>query len=150
MEVSEERRYRPQVLSYWVTLLDGRVRTSLNQSLGPFDISALQFMIIDMCARQEANTVSSIARIVPFDGSAVSRQAENLRSRGLLRARRLESDRRVVRFDLTKEGHRLRAELLQAAIEADNRISRHLDPEERQRLVDILRKLVVLLEEERR
>ena len=145
----EEWNYRPQVLSYWVTLLDGAVRTSMSQSLSPFDISALQFMIIDMCARGEANTVSAIARIVPFDASAVSRQAEKLRSRGLLHARRLESDRRVVRFDVTEAGHRLRADLLQAAVEADSRISRHLDPEENQLLVDVTRKLVMLLEEER-
>ena len=138
----------PQALGYWVTVLENAILTRLSQMLSPFDISPLQFMILNVCLRGEANTVSSISCIVPFGASAISRQAETLRSRGLLLASRQESDRRVVCFDLTEEGRRLSADLTQMAIEQDRRMQRHLEAGERQILFNLTRKLAVALNED--
>lgn len=137
---------RPGVLSYWVVLLEAAVLRSLKRSLAPFKISELQFIILDMCFRGEATTVSSIARLTHYDPSVVSRQTENLRSRGLLQTRRLKRDRRVVELSLTDEARMLREELLDVAIQADTNVTRRLDPGEHDALLHLVRKLVTTLE----
>ena len=138
-------RYRPRVISYWTVLMAAAVLRSLKVSLAPFKISELQFIVLDMCYRQEANTASSIARLTHYDPSLVSRHVEGLRSRGLLEARRRERDRRVVKLSLTDEGRMLREQLLHAAIEADDKISRHLAPGDYDLLLRIMRDWVMAL-----
>ena len=138
----------PKVLAYWVILLEAAILRNLRKSLAPFDISELQFIILDLCFREEANTVSSIAKTAHYDPSVVSRHVENLRSRGLVRTRRLKRDRRVMWVSLTDEALKLREQLYAAAIEADGSISRHLGPGEREVLLAIVRKLVLTLEEQ--
>ena len=138
--------HRPRVVSYWIILLEAAILRSLKQSLKEFEISEAQFIILDMCFRGEANTAGSIARLTHYDPSVISRQVENLFQKGLLNRHRSPTDRRVVHLSLTNEARTLREELLRAAIEADERITRHLDPKEHDILLDLVRKLVITLE----
>ena len=145
----ERTRQRPRVVSYWLILLEAAILRSLRRSLAPFKISEIQFIILDTCFRGEANTVSSIARLAHYDPSVVSRHVERLRSRGLLETLRLKRDRRVVQLSVTEEGRLLREQLLVAAIEADDAITQYLDPGEHETLREIMKKLVMTLEEQR-
>lgn len=138
--------YRPRVVSYWIILLEAAVLRSLRQSLKQFDISEVQFIILDTCFRGEANTAAAIARLTHYDPAVISRQVDSLYNKGLLTRKRLEEDRRVVRLSLTKEARILREKLLVAAMEADERITRHLDSDEHDILRRVLRKLVLALE----
>ena len=140
--------HRPGVISYWVILLDAAILRSLKQSLKQFQISESQFIILDMCFRREANTAGSIAKLAHYDPSVISRQVDKLFERGLLSRQRSASDRRVVCLTLTEKARRLREELLDAAMEADERITRHLDPQQHDTLLDTVRKLVITLETE--
>ena len=142
----EPAQQRPRVISYWVIIMAGAVLRSLKTSLAPFKISELQFIILDMCYRKEANTVSSIAWLAHYGPSTVSRHVERLRSRGLLQTRRRRRDRRVVELSLTDEGRMLREQLVQVAIEADRKISRHLKAGDYEILLNIMRDWVMALE----
>lgn len=141
---------RPRVISYWTILMAAAVLRSLRRSLAPFEISELQFIILDMCYRKEANTASSIAWLTHYGPATVSRHVERLRSRGLLRTRRRSRDRRVVELSLTDEGRMLREQLIDVAIEADDRISRHLETRDYEILLNIMRDWVMALEEQER
>ena len=138
--------HRPRVVSYWIILLEAAILRSMKQSLREFGISESQFIILDMCFRREANTAGSIAKLAHYDPSVISRQVDNLYNKGLLNRHRNEKDRRVVRLSLTEKARILREELLTAAIEADERITRHLDRKEHDILLDLVRKLVITLE----
>ena len=48
---------------------------------------------------------------MPIDSASISRNVDKLVEKGLIRRRRLRSDRRVVRLSLTKEGLDLMPEL---------------------------------------
>ncbi len=140
---------RPRVVSYWIILLEAAILRSLKQSLQPFGISEAQFIILDTCARGEANTARAIAKLTHYDASVISRHVDKLHSKGLLQRQRSDKDRRVVRLSLTDEARVLREKLLNAAIEADERITRHLDSKEHDTLRETVRRLVVTLEKQR-
>ena len=144
------RRSVRGVISYWAILMAGAVLRNLKRSLAPFEISELQFIILDMCYRNEANTASSIAWLAHYGPSTVSRHVERLCSRGLLQTRRRSRDRRVVELSLTDEGRMLSEHLIAVAIEADDRISRHLETRDHEILLNIMRDWVMALEEQER
>lgn len=70
-------------------------------------LSLLEYGILDRCRRGEAHSVTKLAEVFPVDTSAMSRQVSKLVDRGLLRRRRLPSDRRTVRLSLTEKGRSL-------------------------------------------
>ena len=137
---------RPSTILYWLIVMAAVSLGRLKRSLAPFEISELQFIILDMCHRGEADTAASIARRTHYDPSIVSRHIERLRSRGLLQTRRRKRDRRVVKLSLTDEGRMLREQLLHVAIEVDDTISRHLAPGDYEILRNIMRGWVLALE----
>lgn len=137
---------RPRAISYWLILMAAAVLRRLRLSLAPFEISELQFIILDMCHRGEATTASAIARLTHYNPSIVSRHIENLRSRELLQTRRHERDRRVVELSLTDEGRILREQLVHVATETDHEVSRHLRPGDHDTLLNIVRNWVIALD----
>ena len=83
----------------------------VEERLAPFKLTALQWSILEACFQQQANTVTGLMQIVPIDSASISRNVDELVKKGLIRRRRLRSDRRVVRLSLTKEGLDLMPEL---------------------------------------
>ena len=64
-------------------------------------------MILEAAFDGTADTLTALARIIPVDAAAISRQLDKLQQRGLVRRRRLRSDRRTVRIELTDSGREL-------------------------------------------
>lgn len=94
-------------LGYWVGSLASALRKDLDRQLAPFDITSAQWAILEVCYRGEANSPSALARVIPVDTAAISRQLDKLREKRLIRRRRLTSDRRTIRVELTEEGREL-------------------------------------------
>ncbi len=108
-------RHEDQVhggLGYWVGSLASAMRKGLERELAPFDITPAQWAILEMCYRGEANTLTGMARVIPVDAAAISRQVDKLVTKGLIRRRRQTRDRRSVRLDLTETGRGLVPELV--------------------------------------
>lgn len=94
-------------LGYWVGSLASFLRKSLDRQLAPFEVTSAQWAILEVCFRGEANSPSALARVIPVDTAAISRQLDKLKEKGLIRRRRLTSDRRSIRVELTEEGREL-------------------------------------------
>ena len=94
-------------LGYWVGSLASALRKGLDRELAAFDVTSAQWAILEVCNRGEANSPSALARVIPVDAAAISRQLDKLREKGLIRRRRLTSDRRSIRVELTEEGREL-------------------------------------------
>lgn len=137
-------------IGYWVIVLGGMVLKATQQALAPFEVAPTEFLILHQCFRKEANTVTELAGISPLDVSAMSRQVERLRDRGLLRRRRSTDDRRVVFLELTEEGRLLLYRLYRVAEAVEEKIVQNLGSEEKESLMASLRKLTIDLEESRR
>lgn len=141
-ESNQLRPWRPESVGYWVILLGGTVLNQLERALRPFGISPVQFAILDMCYRGEANTVSSISQVIPFDSSNVSRQVEQLCKSGRLSRRRWQSDRRVVELSLTEDGKELMHQLIQVVTGEEARNMAGISNDEKMTLVSLMRRLV--------
>ena len=77
------------------------------RELAPYGLIPVEFSLLRYCQEQDQCTATQLAQVLPVDGSRVSRLVTGLVDRGLLRRRRLRSDRRVVMLSLSDEGRDL-------------------------------------------
>lgn len=145
-----DRPKRPDTVAYWAILLGGAIHKGTQRVLNPFKMTPTEFLILHMCHRGEANTVTDLARVSPLEISAMSRQVERLRSRGLLERRRSKRDRRVVHLELTEEGRLLMPELYRTVMVIEDKTVHGMTPEEREYLMKALRKVTIDLEDSQR
>lgn len=78
-----------------------------DEELGPFELTAAQFIVIATLALSDCATSSSeLCRGISYDAGAMTRMIDRLESKGLIRRSRRPDDRRVVCIELTEEGTR--------------------------------------------
>ena len=141
METVEENSVHGGI-GYWVGSLAAAFRKGLTEELAPFNVSPVKWAILEMCYRGEANTPSGLARVIPVDTAAISRQLDKLKDQGLIRRRRLSKDRRSVRVELTKEGRALVPQLAPAEQANNARFLAGITEEEQVALTSIIRKML--------
>ncbi len=106
-------------LGYLVGTLASAMRTGLDRELASFNISSAQWAILDACHEGEADTLTSLSRVIPLDSASISRHVDRLVRVGLVHRSRSTRDRRLVRLSLTDAGNRLVPELAQR-VQANN------------------------------
>lgn len=106
-------------LGYLVGTLASAMRTGLDRELASFNISSAQWAILDACHEGEADTLTSLSRVIPIDSASISRHVDRLVRVGLVHRSRSTRDRRLVRLSLTDAGNRLVPELAQR-VQANN------------------------------
>ena len=94
-------------LGYWVGSLASAIGKGAGEELAPMGVTPCQWAIMEAAFYGNANTLTALARIIPVDAAAISRQLDKLQKSGLVRRRRLRSDRRTVRIELTEAGRDL-------------------------------------------
>lgn len=85
----------------------------LEAEVKPFDMRTVEYALLQQCATLGETTVTELARVLPVDPPRISRMVDTMYKQGLLRRRRLTSDRRVVRLTLTDAGEELAAQTLE-------------------------------------
>jgi DNA-binding MarR family transcriptional regulator len=106
-------------LGYWAGLLSVSLVKSLGRKLAPSNITPVEWAILEVCGRGEANTPTGLSRLIPVDQAAISRQLDKLKAKGLIQRRRSVRDRRSVRVELTQAGREL-VVTLTPLVEANN------------------------------
>ena len=86
-----------------ITELFNALDKAMAQEVAPHGITNLEYDLLWYCMEGE-RTATELAQVLPVDGSRISRLVTGLVDRGLLRRRRLRSDRRIVMLSLTDEG----------------------------------------------
>ena len=110
--------------------------------LAPHGVSLIQFGMLNFCFQGRADTVSGLATLIPVDAGSLSRHVDNLVKKGLLRRRRSQRDRRVVRLELTDDGTALVQELTHVVREVNAELLSGVSPEETRCLVGVVRQIV--------
>ena len=139
----EQVPFSPDAMTYWVVILANAMRRRMETLIAPSDINTLQYTLLDMISRGQTDTVTEIARVIPPDASAVSRNVEQLRARGLIRSRRLRQDRRIVRLSVTEEGERVLRELEELVLAEEQKLFEGVSAEERRVLRSAAEKILV-------
>ncbi|MDE0195164.1 MAG: MarR family winged helix-turn-helix transcriptional regulator [bacterium] len=110
--------------------------------LAPHGVTLIQFGMLNHCFKGQADTVSGLATLIPVDAGSLSRHVDKLVRQGLLRRRRSQRDRRVVRLELTDEGTALVRELTPVILEVNAVLLSGVSEEEKRCLVGVVRKIM--------
>ena len=129
-------------LGYWIGSLSSAVRKGLSEELESFGVTPSQWVILEAAFDGNANTLTGLAGIIPIDAAAISRQLDKLTDKGLVRRRRLRSDRRTVRIELTKTGRELVPKLV-PRVQANNaKFLTGISREEQSALMDVVQRML--------
>ena len=131
-----------QDLGYWIGSLASALRKGLDRELAALEITSAQYAILEVCYRGEANSPSALARVIPVDTAAISRQLDKLREKGLIRRRRLTSDRRSIRVELTQEGRTLVPKLTPLVLANNAKFLEGITEDEQAALSAIIQKML--------
>ena len=91
-------------LEDFVMRLETAVYRGIATEMEPFGLSHVEFFLLRACLEKRERNAAELAQLLPVDASRISRTVNTLVDGGLLRRRRLRSDRRIVMLSLTEEG----------------------------------------------
>ncbi len=107
-------------LGRWAADLVAAASRASGLKLAPFDILPIQYRILMLIYRGQADTATEMADMMPVDAGAISRHVNKLVERGLLRRQRLRTDRRTVRLSLSEYGQTLVPQLAEQVEQNNN------------------------------
>lgn len=126
---------------YWLNRFRSEIHTRFERRLAAYNVTVSQWSVLITVYHGKADTVRDIARTVRLDGGAVTRLANRLEARGLLRRLPDPDDGRSVRFELTNEGLELAPTLAAAADATDEQFIGVLSDREIAQFKKLLAKL---------
>lgn len=103
-------------IGYWHNLLGRQISTALERRLAKYDVTLSQWCLMVVLFHQQADTVRDIARIIQLDAGSITRLADRLAAKGLIKRSPDPADARSVKLALTHKGTTLLPKL---ATEAD-------------------------------
>ncbi len=94
-------------LGRYVSHLENAVYKGIANEVAPYQLVPLDVYMLMICMETGEVTATQLAQMLPVDASRISRLVTGLADKGLVRRRRLRSDRRIVMLRLTPDGNRL-------------------------------------------
>ncbi len=121
-----------------------QIHTALfREECGDFDVTPVQYSVLSALAQQGEYDQVVLAQDAGMDRTNIADVLARLAGRGLIDRSVHETDRRMRRAKLTKEGRALLAKIDQAAARAHERTVEALPPKARERMLTDLAKLVL-------
>ena len=105
--LDKESLTTPADLGSCVAWLVNAVAGGMAEIVAPHGFTHIDFAVLRLFLEVEEWTTTRMAQVMPLAPSGISRTVSKLVDRGLIRRRRLLSDRRVVILTLTEEGTNL-------------------------------------------
>ncbi len=99
-------------LGWYVGDLFNILDKSMVLKVAPHGITSLEYSLLSYCLEREY-TATKLAQVLPVDAARISRIVTGLVEKGLLRRRRLRSDRRIVMLRLSEEGREVASRISQ-------------------------------------
>lgn len=89
---------------YWHDRVSHAFNADLDRRFAAYGVTPAQFRLLAALARGNAYTVRGIASVLRLDGAAVTRLADRLQAKGLIRRAPDPTDGRSVRLSLSEAG----------------------------------------------
>ena len=131
----------PADLEECVAGLVNAVDKGMANEVAPYGLTSMEFSLLRHCLEEEC-TATHLARVLPVDGSRVSRLVTGLVEKGLLRRRRLRSDRRIVMQRLSEEGRELTSHIVEKMKLYDAMLTEGVDEEELRVFVSVSARII--------
>lgn len=94
-------------IGYWHNRLGRQIDTALERRLVSYEVTPSQWCLMAVLFHQQADTVRDLARVIQMDAGSVTRLADRLVAKGLIKRDSDPADARSVRLSLTRKGSAL-------------------------------------------
>jgi DNA-binding MarR family transcriptional regulator len=115
-----------------------------------FDITPVQYSLLTALRHHPGADATRLSALIAFDRSTLGNVIKRLESKGLLRRQKGRDDKRLKCLELTPAGTSLLSRIEKSVDRVQARILAPLRPADREKLVQLLKKLVELNNEESR
>jgi DNA-binding MarR family transcriptional regulator len=106
-----------------------------------FGVNVTEWRIMSLLAIEPGIPASRICHVIGFDKGPVSRTLAALQKRGLVAIRTAPDDGRSHAISLTARGRTIHDRVIVAALDRERRLLSCLDKDEREALIDLLRRI---------
>lgn len=131
-------RYVPALITFIANKLSNSATAYYQKNFG---INVTEWRIISQLAIEPGIPASRICHVIGFDKGPVSRNLAAMQKRGLVAIRTAPDDGRTHSISLTARGRAVHDKVIVAALERERRLLSCLKKDEREVLIDLLRRL---------
>jgi len=127
---------------YLIKLAYHSLTRMLDQEMAPLGLTAMQWRPLAMVFLGRADTPAELARLNDMDTGAMTRALDRLEAKGLLRRTRSQTDRRVVKIELTELGEAKAREIPPNIARSLNHHLRGFSADEVTQLMHFMRRMI--------
>jgi DNA-binding MarR family transcriptional regulator len=131
-------RYVPAFITFIANKLSNSATVFYQRNFG---VNVTEWRIMSLLAIEPGIPASRICSVIGFDKGPVSRNLSVLQKRGLVAIRTAPDDGRTHAISLTPRGRATHDKVIMAALEREQRLLSCLKKDEREVLIDLLRRL---------
>ena len=131
-------RYVPAFITFIANKLSNSATAFYQKQFG---VNVTEWRIMSLLAIEPGIPASRICHVIGFDKGPVSRTLAGLEKRGLVSIRTDPNDGRTHSISLTTKGRTIHDKVIVAAFERERRLLSCLTKDEREVLIDLLRRL---------
>jgi DNA-binding MarR family transcriptional regulator len=132
----------PPQISWYMRQAFAYTRRAIDEAVRPHGVTAAQWGVLNRLAERPGLSAAELARDMLTTPQAAQLTLASLEQRGLVDRKPDPNHRRIIRWALTQEGHRV-ADLCRAdTLEAERELVAVFGAEERQTLVDLLLRFI--------
>ncbi|MCP3369969.1 MarR family winged helix-turn-helix transcriptional regulator [Bradyrhizobium cajani] len=131
-------RYVPAFVTFIANKLSNSATAFYQRQFG---VNVTEWRIMSLLAIEPGIPASRICHVIGFDKGPVSRTLAGLEKRGLVSIRTDPNDGRTHSISLTAKGRSTHDKVIVAALERERRLLSCLSKDEREVLIDLLRRL---------
>lgn len=131
-------RYVPAFVTFIANKLSNSATAFYQRQFG---VNVTEWRIMSLLAIEPGIPASRICHVIGFDKGPVSRTLAGLEKRGLVSIRTDPNDGRTHSISLTPKGRTTHDKVIVAALERERRLLSCLSKDEREVLIDLLRRL---------
>jgi len=131
-------RYVPAFITFIANKLSNSATVFYQKNFG---VNVTEWRIMSLLAIEPGIPASRICQVIGFDKGPVSRTLSLLQKRGLITIRTAPDDGRTHSISLTAKGRATHDKVIVAALERERRLLSVLRKDEREVLIDLLRRV---------
>jgi DNA-binding MarR family transcriptional regulator len=92
-------------LGYYLTKARNVLVERMDRAVKPLGLTSQQIGVILLLSAQRASTPFELSRVMSYDSGSMTRLLDRLEKKGFVVRSRSDADRRMVRLELTPQGH---------------------------------------------
>ncbi|HYS67413.1 MAG TPA: MarR family transcriptional regulator [Paraburkholderia sp.] len=129
-------------LGYYLTKARNVLVERTDRAVKPLGLTAQQIGVILMLSAGRASTPFELSRVMSYDSGSMTRLLDRLEKKGFVVRTRSDADRRMVKLELTPQGHEAARQLPSLGAAVLNEQLRGFSADEHVTLIDLLARFI--------